>query len=278
MKTAKRKVRATAGKHRPWVGLPPWELPPWPGDAHKGHCRPLSHVAAVRECAYLSEEYRRNWRWRTGIVIEFRKVVAALNKKKIPFVLTGAYGIASWTGRPRSTHDVDILVRAGRNHARAVNVLKELYPTLEVVPLPGHTSFFVPGETESVIDVTMPYRGDNEVTLTTAIWIEDQGLKYRIPTLEAALANKYGAMLYPPRDPGKRGQDLVDFYTMVKHSLDAGRKPIDLDKLRSLGEMVWPGGGGAAILRLVAEAKSGEMPGDPLKCRKAIGAKRNGGA
>lgn len=206
-------------------------------------------------------------------MVEHRRIVEALNKKKVPFVLVGAYGIASWTGRPRSTHDVDILVRAGRNHARAVKAIRELYPMLMVVPLPGHTSFFVPGETQSVIDVTMPYRGDNEVTLTTGILIEDRGLTYRIPTLEAALANKYGAMLVPNRDPAKRLVDRADFFDMVRHSLDPGRTPIDLEKLRDLGEMVWPGGGGEEILRMVDEAKAGEMPDDPLKSRKTNGNK-----
>jgi hypothetical protein len=273
MKTAKRKARAKAAAHRPWVGLPPWELPPWPADAHKGRRASQSHDAAVRAVAFLSEQYRKNWRWRTGIVVEHRRIVEALNKKKVPFVLVGAYGIASWTGRPRSTHDVDILVRAGRNHARAVKAIRELYPMLMVVPLPGHTSFFVPGETQSVIDVTMPYRGDNEVTLTTGILIEDRGLTYRIPTLEAALANKYGAMLVPNRDPAKRLVDRADFFDMVRHSLDPGRTPIDLEKLRDLGEMVWPGGGGEEILRMVDEAKAGEMPDDPLKSRKTNGNK-----
>jgi hypothetical protein len=245
----------------------PRDLPPWPADAWKGNCRPLSHVAAVRECAFLSEQYRRHWRARSGIVIEFRKVVQALRAKKVPFVLVGAYGISSWTGRPRATHDVDILVRSGRNHARPVKALREAFPELEVKSFRLLTAFFVPGETESVIDVTMPYRGDNAETLRTAISINDEGLTYKIPTLEAALANKYGAMLMPTRDPGKRTVDTSDFYFMVKHSLDAGRTPIDLNKLRALGELVWPGGGGEEILKLVNDAKAGVVP-DPLKLRK----------
>jgi hypothetical protein len=52
-------------------------------------------------------------------------------------------------------------------------------------------------------------------------------------------------------------QDAVDFMQMVKHSLDRGRKPIDLAKLEALGEKVWPGGGGKEILRLVEQVKAG---------------------
>ena len=47
---------------------------------------------------------------------------------------------------------------------------------------------------------------------------------------------------------------------MVKHSLDEGRQPIDLTVLEALGEMVWPGGGGKEILRLVEEVKAGKVP------------------
>ena len=52
----------------------------------------------------------------------------------------------------------------------------------------------------------------------------------------------------------------MDFFYMVRHAADEGREPIDLEKLRDLGEKVWPGGGGAEIVRLVEEAKAGRVP------------------
>jgi Aminoglycoside-2''-adenylyltransferase len=247
-------------------------------EAMKARCRPLPHSAAVRECAYLSEEYRHRWRAKAKVMVKLDDVLQALRNKKIPFVLTGAYGISGWTGRPRSTHDIDILVRSGRNHARAVNALKERYPGLEVRRFPGLTAFFVPGETESVIDVSFPNRKDNAATLETAIWVEERGQKYRIPALEAALANKYGAMLSLGRDEAKRTMDAVDFHTMVKHSMDEGRQPIDLDRLAELGELVWPGGGGAEILLLVDQAKAGHVPTVSTSPKKSNGSKKNGGA
>jgi len=226
----------------------------------KGNCRNLLPQDAVNECAWLSHQYRRGHRSMAPVHPEYRQIVAALQKKKIPFVLTGQYGISTWTGRPRATHDVDVIVKGGRNHARAVKALKALYPVLEVRSFTGLTAFFVPGERESVIDVMMPYRADIEMTLATGIWIEDEGLRYRIPVLEAALANKYGAMLNPDRDLGKRAIDAVDFLHMVRHTNDAGREPLDLDQLSALGELVWPGGGGAEILRLVEQVKAGRVP------------------
>jgi hypothetical protein len=234
-------------------GIPEWE-------ATKGNGRPLAHPEAVAECAALSEQYRRMWQRRAAGMVELNAILQTLRARKVPFVLTGAHGISGWTGRPRATHDVDILVKAGRNYARAVNALRALYPSLEVRQFAGVTGFFLPGERESLIDVTYPHRPDIEETLQTAIWVREGAHHYRVPDLEAAMANKYGAMLTLNRDPGKRAQDAVDFFYMVKHAADEGQRPIDLEKLRVLGEKVWPGGGGAELVRLVEGAGRGQVP------------------
>jgi len=228
-------------------------------EAGKGNCRNLDHDAAVQEAAYLQHQYLRQWSSQMSASIELNVIMKTLIKKRIPFVLTGALGIASWMGRPRSTQDVDILVKAGRNYTRAVNAIKALYPQLEMRSFPIMTRFYVVGEKESVIDVVCPLRPDNEETLANPTWTRsnEEFFRYRIPSLEEALANKYGAALTPTRNRLKRTQDLLDFAWMVAHSLDQGRQPIDLRRLELLGEMVWPGGGGAEILRLVDEAKVG---------------------
>jgi hypothetical protein len=190
-------------------------------------------------------------------MVNLDTILQTLRAKKIPFVLTGAHGISGWTGRPRSTKDVDILVKGGRNYSRAVKAMRVLYPHLEMRQFAGVTGFFLPGDKESLLDVTYPHRADIQETLETAVWVEERGQRYRIPALEPALANKYGAMLSPTRDIIKRGQDSIDFALMVKHSCDPGRQPIDLERLAVLGEKVWPGGGGQEILRLVQEVQEG---------------------
>ncbi len=220
--------------------------------------RNIGHDDAVQESFFLQKQFRQLWSDRMArSPVDLNQVLRTLTQKKIPFVLTGAHAIGGWTGRPRNTYDVDILVKGGRNHGRAVNAIKALYPELEVRRVHGVTAFFVPGEKESVIDVTYPHRADNAETLANPVWVENkaEGLRYRIPSLEAALANKYGAMLDLSRNPHKRMQDLVDFQWMVVHSLDEGQKPIDLEKLQALGELVWPGGGGEEILLMVQKTK-----------------------
>ncbi len=234
-----------------------WSDPEW--EATKAARRSLGHAEAVRECEQLTALYRRRGQRRTSGMVDLTSIIRALQAQKVPFVLTGAHGISAWTGRPRATYDVDILVKGGRNYARAVKALRALYPNLEVREVVGVTGFFVPGEKMSRIDVTYPHREDIAETLRTAIWVQDRGLRYRVPTLEAALANKYGAMLTPTRDLGKRLMDIADFTWMVKHSADEGRQPIDLEQLAALGEKVWPGGGGPEILRLVEEVLTGQV-------------------
>jgi hypothetical protein len=237
-----------------WLpGNPEWE-------AMKAATRNLPHHEAVAESAALREQYFRMCKARAFGMVELYAVLRILREKRVPFVLTGAHGIAAWTGRPRATHDVDILVKSGRNYVRAVKALRSAYPELEVHQAAGVTGFFLPGDDQSLLDVTYPHRVDLAETLETAIWVEEKGERYRIPRLEAALANKYGASLALSRDPGKRAQDLVDFYFMVKHAADPGRQPIDLEKVRELGEKVWPGGGGAEILRMVQDAQEGKVP------------------
>jgi len=235
----------------PWLaGDPEWE-------AVKSTTRILSVSEAVDECEYLSDFHRDPANRPTKISLD--RILQVLQKKRIPFVLTGAHGFSVWTGRPRATRDVDLLLKHGRHYIRAVTAIKELFPNLEARRFGTVTAFFVRGETHSVIDISYPARPDNDVTLQTAIWSKKRSLRYRIPDLEPALANKYGAMLALGREPGKRAQDMIDFFWMVKHSLTSKRK-IHLKRLAALGEMVWPGGGGREILRLVEEAKAGKVP------------------
>ena len=217
------------------------------------------HAQAVRESATITKVQWRLMKKRAAAKVELLPILKSLRRKRIPFVLTGAHAIGGWTGEPRSTKYVDILVSAGLNHARAVRAIRRLYPTLEVRDFAGVTAFFVPGERNSVIDITYPHRADIEETLASRLWVEDRGVRYRIPFLEAALANKYGAMLTPTRPAGKRQQDAADFTKMVVHSTDKGQRPIDLDKLRALGEKVWPDGGGAEIIKLAQQIIQGRF-------------------
>jgi hypothetical protein len=233
--------------------------PAW--EAMKAARRNLNHDEAVQESNFLTKQFYSLWgHLMPASPVELNAILRTLTDLKIRFVLTGAHGIGGWTGRPRSTKDVDILVKGGRTQARAVKAIKQLYPELEVRDFTGVTAFFLPGENQSVIDITYPHRADLQETLDNPVWAENKakGLKYRIPSLECALANKYGAMLTLSRESRKRRQDILDFEWMVTHSLDEGQPAIDLENLELLGEKVWPSGGGKEILCMVELVKAGK--------------------
>jgi len=221
-----------------------------------------SHEEAATICQHVSNDYRRSWALVSSIVVDRFRIIDAFIEKKIPFVLTGMYGIASWLGQPRATHDVDFLCRGGRNWGRAVKVVSELYPELIKRDHSGTAAFYAPGEKTSLIDVTIPHRQDIAITLATAVWRVDTGRRYRIPRLEAALANKYGASVSLVRDVAKRKQDMIDFYNMVKHSMEFRRKSINLQLVGDIAETISKEKGRVEILRLIAEAKAGRVP-DP---------------
>src|SRR5438445_5332542 len=135
--------------------------PEW--ERMKAARRNIDHDAAVQESDFLHKQFYALWGDRVpGSPVDLNLILRTLIAKKIPFVLTGAHAIGGWTGRPRSTKDVDILVKGGRNYARAVNAIKALYPELEARDFAGVTGFFVPGENQPVIDVTYPHRADIE--------------------------------------------------------------------------------------------------------------------
>src|SRR5438128_1393176 len=79
-------------------------------EAMKAARRNLPHGDAVLEVDFLQRQYRSQWSDRMATSpVRLKVVLRTLIQKRVPFVLTGAHGIGGWTGRPRATHDVDIL-------------------------------------------------------------------------------------------------------------------------------------------------------------------------
>jgi hypothetical protein len=215
------------------------------------------HASAVRASVALSLSRWRDLKKKGNAKIDLFEILRKLRDKKVPFVLTGALALSGWRGEPRAAPKVEVLVKSGRSHELAVSAIGEIYPQLKVKQLARGASFFIPGEAKSVVDVTYPHRADIEDTLSSTTWVVDQGLRYRIPYLEAALADKYGSMLSTEREPARRRQDALDFAMMVRYSLTDGHTPIDRKRLQALGQKAWPHGGGSAILELVDHVFAG---------------------
>jgi predicted nucleotidyltransferase len=179
-------------------------------------------------------------------------VVKVLQKGKIPFVLAGAHGIFGWMGvnEARPTKDVDIIV-AARHHRKAVKALMNEFRDLEAVELEVVTRLKKRNSDDVLIDVMKPtalYRAAFKHTHT----VIRGKLSFRVPSLEMALAMKFGPMVSRNRDEAKKHQDIHDFIMMVRANAE-----IDLDELAKLGELVYPGGG-PELLELVRKVRAGE--------------------
>jgi hypothetical protein len=227
----------------------------------KSSRRNIGYDDAVQESFYLSKQFRTLLS--AGLAespVDLNQILRTLNVKRIPFLLIGAMSIGGWTGRPRATAGVDILVQKRRDQPRAVRALASIYRKLETCEVDEGVFFFIPGEKYHQIKVLRPCSPDLKELFRDAIRIvsDESAPRYRIPSLESTVASKYAAMRSRKRDVATRMMDAVDFDWMVIHSTDPGRKPIDLARLEFLGEKVWPGGGGKEILRLVDEVKAGK--------------------
>jgi hypothetical protein len=180
-----------------------------------------------------------------------RAVIAALNEAGVSFILVGAYGIAGWLKSPRATEDVDVVV-AARHQKKAVKALLAAFPHLKADDQEVVIRLRVPGTEEVAIDVIKPNQPLYRVAFKHTTAVDVGGQHYRIPTLEMALAMKFGPMVSPNRLEEKKHQDAHDFIRMVRLNED-----LDLEQLAELGELVYPTGG-KEILELVRRVRANE--------------------
>jgi len=179
-------------------------------------------------------------------------VIKVLNKAKISFVLIGAHGAFGWmkVEEARITKDVDLLI-AEKHQKKALKALLQEFPHLESIDLPMVTRLKDLETGQMVIDLMKPtelYRAAFKHTHT--VWTGK--LKYRVPSLEMALAMKFAAMVSPNREDVKKIVDSHDFIVMVRANPE-----LDLEKLKLLGDLVYSEGGQEA-LELVRRVRAGE--------------------
>ncbi len=175
-------------------------------------------------------------------------VIAALNGVGIRPVMMGTHGVGGYRSEARATQDVDVLVTK-RDVRKAVRVLDETFPYLEIIDSAVVTRFLDPVTQKVVLDVMKPTSQAIRVVFRNTIAV---GETHRIPTLEMALASKFVAMKGPMRRADKKLIDAGDFTNIVMNN----RAILDLEKLKKLGDQVYPNGG-ELILELVDDIDAG---------------------
>jgi hypothetical protein len=205
------------------------------------------HLWGQRLSDELRQSYRRMYR-PEATMINAEEVIAVLNRAGVRFVLMGAHAIAGWRAEPRSTPDVDILVQK-RDQRKAVTAVRRAYPDLTVQDLPVVTRFLDPVTAKPVIDLMKPLELVHQAVFKNVIPVEET---HRIPDLEMALVCKFAAMISPNRQDAKKHIDAADFIEIVR----THHEDLDPEKLRRLGETVYPGGGDE-VVKLVEDVKAG---------------------
>ena len=205
------------------------------------------HGEALRISSEITRTLRRMY-WPETSMVGPADVISVLNEAGVRFMLMGNYGISGWRGEARATEDVDILVRT-RDHRKAVQAIHEAFPPLQMADFPVVTRFLDPVREIPLIDLMKPNQPLFKVAFRQAV-LDTEG--YLIPNLEFALACKFAAMVSPNRKEQKKYLDAADFMSIVEKNASA----IRLNRLRRLGERVYPGGG-TEIIQLVEDAKAG---------------------
>ncbi len=170
-------------------------------------------------------------------------VLTAAGVKK--WVLMGLHGYVGYLPQPRATQDVDLLI-SHADRPRAVRALRDAWPSLVVEELEAVVRFKDPadcdanGSPKPVVDLMLPWSSVNQAILASNDYVVvDRQTRHRIPTVEAALAAKYAALLSDFRDWNRKQQDAVDFRSIARSNYEHVRRDI----LRRLGDLVWEGGG-----------------------------------
>jgi hypothetical protein len=184
--------------------------------------------------------------------IPVEDIVRRLNAEKIRFILAGAHGLAGWRDSARATEDVNFVVMA-KHLKKATKLLAAAYPHLVPEDHEVVVRFRNPETKKVAIDLMKTnqplYRAAFQHVIATKIGKQS----CLVPTLEMALAMKFGPMISLTRELDKKYIDAGDFVRMVKVNAD-----IDFDTLAELGDLVYPGGG-KEIVEKVHQARAGKM-------------------
>jgi NADPH-dependent ferric siderophore reductase len=155
----------------------------------------------------------------------------------------GLYGYVGYLAAPRATQDVDVLI-ADEELEPAVSAILGRWPALQVerqevvVRFRDPGEIAITGEMMQVIDLMRPHDDCYYEILQHAHRV-DASTGHTIPTIEAACASKFAALISPNRQFIKKQQDAVD----LRSILVPNQTTLNRNELHRLGELVYQGGG-----------------------------------
>ncbi|MEM6691540.1 MAG: hypothetical protein AAF664_19080 [Planctomycetota bacterium] len=203
----------------------------------------VGHRGGIATSVEISRSYRRDHRPSSQFV-EPQQVLDVIRVAGVRrWVLMGLYGYVGYLTEPRATQAVDVLVDFDELDL-AIDAIVARWPALQVDRQVVVVRFLDPGEIaitgemKQVIDLMLPDDDCYHEILQHAHRV-DPPTGDIIPTLEAACASKFAALISPNRQFIKKQQDAVD----LRRLFVPNQCSIDRFELERLGELVYPGGG-----------------------------------
>jgi len=177
------------------------------------------------------------------------EVARVLRDAGIKYVIVGGHAANGYTGRPRATVDVDVIVQFPK---KAADAIAKAFPDLTMQDTPVVTRF--KDKDLEAIDLMKPTASKLwSRLLKDAREFNVGGDLIFVPNVEGVLAAKFAAMVSLHRKIADKMIDGGDFIRIVE-----ANPQINLDLLKELGELVYDGGG-PEILKLHSDARAGRQ-------------------
>ena len=189
------------------------------------------------------EESFRLTRFRTHGAIDAIQVIEVLRKARVSFVLSGAIGLAGWMQKPQAETELDFLV-AQKDLEKAAQAVTNVLPRTKLVKTPLRWRLLDRQDKPGVINLIRPVMEPDRWVFANAKTIQIDGQTCRIPSLEMAMAMKFGSIASIYRNEEGKLLDKYDLARMV--SRNARRNEAKLSKLAA---RLFPGG--ARLIRKV---------------------------
>jgi hypothetical protein len=158
-----------------------------------------------------------------------RRIMARLDQSGIRWALVGAGAVNYYSGKPRSSLDVDLLIDGPRLDQAVAIAKGVLGPRAGETRHETHVTLRA-ARSPLVIDLI---RGNQHPLFEEALRRRRRRGVVRIPTVEALLALKYLSAVSPHRPTADKRQDILDF----ARTLQASRGRVDVPQLIELGAM-----------------------------------------
>lgn len=190
----------------------------------------------------LLEKSHQLSRQAVGDAVSPQNVVLQLTNAGAKYVLIGGHMLSFYTGTPRATIDVDVIVSTA-HVKKAVEAVSKAYPALAKQDLVYNVRFNSRAEGRTAeperIDIVRSNTPLFErVIKQYTVPVNTGGQVVHLPTVESAIALKFTAAISPNRGDEKRPQDRADLMLIITRN-----RSLDQAVLKELGDLAYAGGG-----------------------------------